>query len=218
MRFNYREALAGKSLLLLDFDGPVCNVFAGYPASQIAAELVETIDGFAPDLAAGLNGERDPMEALRSAAKSLPAELVDRVDEQLTHAELDAVESAEPTPGAAGLIVDASRSGITVAIVSNNGADAIAKYLNDHALAEHIHTVMGRPFGRSELMKPDPYLLRHVLDSTGIEAERACFVGDSVTDIEAGAAVGVATVGYANKPGKAERLHEAGATIVVDAF
>lgn len=218
MRFNYREALAGKSLLLLDFDGPVCNVFAGYPAPRIAAELVETIDGFAPDLAAGLNGERDPMEVLRSAAKSLPAELVDRVDEQLTHAELDAVESAEPTPGAADLIVDASRSGITVAIVSNNGADAIAKYLNDHALAEHIHTVMGRPFGRPELMKPDPYLLRHVLDSTGIEAEQACFVGDSVTDIEAGAAVDVATVGYANKPGKAERLHEAGATIVVDAF
>src|SRR5690606_9574093 len=97
MRFDYREALAGKSLLLLDFDGPVCSVFAGYPALQIAAELVETIDGFAPDLAAGLNGERDPMEVLRSAARSPPAELVDRVDEQLNRAELEAVESAEPT-------------------------------------------------------------------------------------------------------------------------
>jgi len=102
--------------------------------------------------------------------------------------------------------------------VNNDGTDAIAKCLNDPALAEHIPAIVGRPFGKPELMKPDPYLLRHVLDSTGIEAERACFVGDSVTDIEAGAAVGVATVGYANKPGKAERLHEAGATIVVDTF
>ena len=216
MRFDYQEALAGKSLLLLDFDGPVCSVFAGYPAPQIAAALVETIDGFAPGLAAGLKGERDPMEVLRSASESLPAELVDRVDEQLNRAELQAVESAEPTPGAADLMADASRSGITVAIVSNNGADAIAKYLNDRALAGYIHTITGRPFGKPELMKPDPYLLRHVLSSTGTEVERACFIGDSVTDIEAGAAVGVATVGYANKPGKAERLHEAGAKSVVD--
>ncbi|WP_433300564.1 HAD family hydrolase [Actinoplanes sp. CA-030573] len=29
--------------LLLDFDGPVCAVFAGYPAERIAADLIETI-------------------------------------------------------------------------------------------------------------------------------------------------------------------------------
>jgi phosphoglycolate phosphatase-like HAD superfamily hydrolase len=41
-------------------------------------------------------------------------------------------------------------------------------------------------------------------------------VGDSVTDIEAGRAAGVATVGYANKPGKDVDL--AGADAVVTAM
>ena len=39
------------------------------------------------------------------------------------------------------------------------------------------------------------------------------FVGDSVSDVEAASA---ACVGYANKPGKYERLAAAGASLVVD--
>ena len=32
--------LVGAGPLLLDFDGPVCSIFAGYPAPRVAAELV----------------------------------------------------------------------------------------------------------------------------------------------------------------------------------
>ena len=38
-RDRLAELLAGTGPLLLDFDGPVCSVFAGYPAPQIAAQL-----------------------------------------------------------------------------------------------------------------------------------------------------------------------------------
>jgi phosphoglycolate phosphatase len=44
----------------------------------------------------------------------------------------------------------------------------------------------------------------------------AAFVGDSETDIEAGRAAGVTTIGYANKPGKYQRLTTAGAAIVIN--
>lgn len=218
MKLDPQTALAGKSLLLLDFDGPVCSVFAGYPAPQIAAELIETLRGIAPRLADMLDHERDPMQVLRAVANSLSRDQVDSIDEQLSLAELAAVESAEPTPGAAELIAAALKAGLTVAIVSNNSEGAIAKYLKRHGLDGGISVIIGRPFGLPERMKPDPYLLHEALRSTGTEASHACFVGDSVTDVEAGKSAGIVTIGYANKAGKAERLQEAGASLVVESF
>ncbi len=41
------------------------------------------------------------------------------------------------------------------------------------------------------------------------------FIGDTVTDVLAGLLGGVAVIGYANKPGKAEALNQAGARAVV---
>jgi len=218
MKLDPASALSGKSVLLLDFDGPVCSVFAGYPAPQIAAELVASLRGYAPELADALGEESDPMEVLRVAAETLPDERVQGIDEQLSLAEAAAVESAEPTPGAADLIATARQAGLAVAIVSNNSAGPISKYLERHGLDGDIPTIIGRPFGHPEKMKPDPYLLELALKLTGADAAQACFVGDSVTDIEAGNRVGVTTIGYANKPGKAARLQSAGASLVVDSL
>lgn len=218
MKLDLQAALAGRSLLLLDFDGPVCSVFAGYPASKIAAELVESLRELAPQLADALKDEQDPMEVLRGAAASLPRAQVDSIDEQLSLAERSAVESAEPTPGMADLIATAVAGGLTVAIVSNNSAGAIAKYLKHHGLDEAIAVIIGRPFGLPERMKPDPYLLNEALEVTGTDARQACFIGDSVTDVEAGKSAGVVTIGYANKDGKAQRLQNAGALLVVESF
>jgi phosphoglycolate phosphatase len=41
-------------------------------------------------------------------------------------------------------------------------------------------------------------------------------VGDSITDVEAGLAADIWTIGYANKPGKDEAMREAGADLVLD--
>lgn len=218
MKLDLQAVLAGRSLLLLDFDGPVCSVFAGYPASRIAAELVESLREFAPQLADALEDEKDPMEVLRGAATSLPRSQVDSIDEQLSLAERSAVESAVPTPGMADLISTAVTAGLTVAIVSNNSAGAIAKYLNHHGFDEAVKVIIGRPFGFPERMKPDPYLLNEALKATGTDAQHACFIGDSVTDVEAGNSAGVMTIGYANKEGKARRLQNAGASLVVESF
>jgi HAD superfamily hydrolase (TIGR01509 family) len=218
MKFDSEAILAGRSLLLLDFDGPVCSVFAGYPASQIAAELITELQGTAPRLADALKGEQDPMEVLRAAAGSLPQDQIEQVDTQLTHAELAAVESAEPTAGMVNLISAARQAGLAVAIVSNNSASPIEKYLDKHGLADDISIVIGRPFGRPKQMKPDPHLLHEALKASRADASTAVFIGDSVTDVESGKAAGVMTVGFANKPGKAQKLREAGAKVVVDSF
>ncbi|WP_233564897.1 HAD family hydrolase [Micromonospora musae] len=48
------------------------------------------------------------------------------------------------------------------------------------------------------------------------EPAECVLVGDSVSDIEAAHAAGVAAIGYANKPGKRERF--AAADVVIDSM
>ena len=218
MRFDLQEVLADKALLLLDFDGPVCSVFAGYPAATIAAELVAGIHRFDPSLAVSLQDETDPMQVLRVAAANLPRKTVNWVDELFCSAEQRAVESAEATPGIGELMREVHGDGKKIGIVSNNCPKAIAQYLSRQGLDSNLSVVVGRPFGRPRRMKPDPYLLLQALGATGVDPHQACFVGDSVTDIEAGNSVGVMTVGFANRPGKAALLTDAGASLIVTEF
>ncbi|MFD0532458.1 hypothetical protein ACFQY7_00135 [Actinomadura luteofluorescens] len=43
-------------------------------------------------------------------------------------------------------------------------------------------------------------------------------MGDAVRDVQAGHAAKVATIGYANKPGKEAKLTAAGAVVVTDSM
>ena len=64
-------------------------------------------------------------------------------------------------------------------------------------------------------MKPSPYRVRIAVSSLRAEPEDCVFIGDAETDVLAGLLGGVAVIGYANKPGKAETLSHVGARAVV---
>ncbi len=113
--------------LLLDFDGPVCAVYAGLPAAQVARMLRDQLaaDGYRvpePDPAT-----EDPLDVFRGTSQLSP-EASAAVQRVLTGPELQAVASARPTPGAAELIKEARQSDRTVAFVSNNSGAAIRAY------------------------------------------------------------------------------------------
>jgi phosphoglycolate phosphatase len=188
--------------LMLDFDGPVCSVFAGYPAPQIAKHLtaVATKSGVTlPD------GQTDPHEVLRSV-DAISWQAGRAVELALQAAELEAVESAIPTPGALSLIEHCVATDRQVAIVSNNHGPAIQKYIQFHGLTASISCVVGRDAVDVRLM---------ALRAMQADPDHAGFVGDSESDIEAGRLAEVLTIGYANKPGKRERLAAAGADLIV---
>ena len=63
-------------------------------------------------------------------------------------------------------------------------------------------------------MKPSPYLARAAVGILDAHPAECAFVGDSTIDMLAGRLAGVPVIGYANKPGKAELLTQAGADIV----
>ena len=127
--------------LLLDFDGPVCSVFAGLPARQVAEQLRRALEAGGFALPPGAERESDPLEVFRAVAATGP-EAADTAQQLLTAFETRAVATARPTPGAADLIITAYRTGRTVTIVSNNFTAAITKYLADHRLSDYIRAIV----------------------------------------------------------------------------
>lgn len=201
--------------ILFDFDGPVCSVFAGYPAPSVAQALRDVLTKEQVRLPACVVNERDPLNILRWASGRHPS-ITTRLEEVLCAAEEEAVRSAAPTKHAHEAIIAATRSGRSVAIVSNNSATAIRSYLALHGLTPHVRVVVGRPFANPGLMKPNPRGVLDALHALETRPAIAMLVGDSPSDVEAACRAGVAVVGYAKSVLHKSALEHAGAEIVID--
>lgn len=198
--------------IMFDFDGPVCSVFAGRPAPAVADRLRDLVSA-STELPVELANVTDPMVFLYAAPK-LPTILGERVREYFLAEELQAVESAEPTPGAHVAIATCHAAGKIISVVSNNSASAVEDYLQRHNLTDYITFVSARRSPDPTLMKPHPYLVLAAIEATGQCAARSVLIGDSVTDIQAAHAARSAAIGYANKIGKFSQFQAAGAEAI----
>jgi HAD superfamily hydrolase (TIGR01549 family) len=208
------EVVAGAKALLLDFDGPVCSVFAGYPAPRIAEEL----RGLLTERGIHVSTKTDSPHALYACAATRHRELAAWLDDELTEREMEAVLSAAPTMGAQDVVDAALSADLAVAIVSNNAAAAIRRYLDVRGLGSSVPLVIGRPHADPERMKPHPALVDAAVSALGVASETALFVGDSTTDMEAAQRAGVRGIGYAKAPERRSGLAEAGAAEVIDSM
>ena len=200
--------------LLLDFDGPICSVFAGLPAPSVAARLRELLGSNGKPLPEAIAGEDDPIEVLRFTS-GLDLDTAGRVEAALRDAERAATATATPTPDAREVILACQQTGRRVAIISNNSQAAVETYLRAQHLAEHVDVVVGRTDPDPRLLKPHPHLVLRALDALDGDPATSSFVGDSTSDVQSAKAAGIHSVGYANKPGKIQRLHHAGADVTV---
>ncbi len=200
--------------LLLDFDGPICSVFAGLPAPDVAARLRELLSSNGKPLPDVVAKEDDPIEVLRYAG-GLDPDAAAGIEATLREAERAAVETAQPTPQAREVILACHRTRRRVAVISNNSQAAVERYLAAHRLAEHVDVIVGRTEPDPGLLKPHPHLVLRALDALGSDPATCALVGDSISDIQAAQATGTTSIGFANKPGKAERLQGAGADTIV---
>lgn len=193
--------------VLLDFDGPVCSLFAGRPPALAARRIADLLRD------AGLTPaqERDPHALLAG----LPAgRLAAQAHGLLEQEELAAVPSAELTPGVEQAVKEFSSAGVRLAVVSNNASAAVEAFLRGRPVLEEA--LAGRVFGRDPdpaRMKPSPWPLRRALAALGL-ADRpgdCLFVGDSEADCLSAEAADVPFVGlYGHVPKRRARLLAAG--------
>jgi phosphoglycolate phosphatase len=210
-------AIVGRTrTLLLDFDGPVCRLFAGYRAPVIAEQLRILIAQRLDALPAGVV-DAGPIEVLRQSADLHDPELTHALAEALRDAEVTAAASAAPTPGLREVLQAVHDTGRRVVIVSNNSAEAVRAYLDREGLTSEFALVIARYDGMDPgLLKPHDHLVHLALTALDAAASSTVLLGDSPSDINAGRALGLPTIGYANRPGKRERLAGAGADTIVD--
>lgn len=207
--------VAATSGVLFDFDGPVCDVFAGHPAPGVALDLAAILAQIDATNAERALETDDPMEVLRLAPR-VGEGAVRRIEEALTSAEVSAVKAAgAPVAGAVDSLRAAHASGRRVAIVSNNSSACVKEYLALHDLDRFVHQVIGRFPNRPDLMKPSPSSLERAAKALGVKASICTLIGDSTTDIEAAARAGSMAIGFANKPGKEASLVAAGARTII---
>jgi hypothetical protein len=129
--------------VLLDFDGPICSVFAGVSAPSVAARLRNFALDQGVSLPLDLIEENDPLHVLRRIHDLAP-HLTEQVESTLRAAEIEAAASASPTPHAQQALIACRQTTRRVAIVTNNSADAVQLYLTMHHLAENVEKVIGR--------------------------------------------------------------------------
>jgi HAD superfamily hydrolase (TIGR01509 family) len=91
-----------------------------------------------------------------------------------------------------------------VAVVSNNSAAAIEACLKAHDLGAYVEPVIGRAYADPRRMKPNPGPVLDAVRALGVAPGSCVLVGDSLSDIEAARAAGVAAIGYANRPWKVD--------------
>ncbi len=198
-----RRILADTEALLLDFDGPICSVFAGFSARVVADQLRDLLVQGGHDIPDDVRGSKDPFDVLYYAAKLGPDE-VRFVEAAFRAHEVEAVQSAKPTAEAHALIKVWKSSGRPLAIVSNNSVAAVETYIDIHDLRTAVDRVSARVNADLTQLKPSPYLVLSAAQALGVTPSACTFVGDSLTDVEAAVAANVRSIALANKPGKVD--------------
>ncbi|MEU3843853.1 HAD family hydrolase [Streptomyces sp. NPDC028635] len=213
-----RDTVARAQVVLWDFDGPLCRLFASHPAREVADELVGRLarQGIGGLLDDAERASSDPHVVLRAVDRRHPGgDLVADLEECLTQEELTAAASAMPTPWADPLVRTWTAVGSRMAVTSNNSPRAVTSYLAGRGLlpcfAPHV-------YGRTRdlrLLKPHPHSLDRALDALGAAPGDALMIGDSPSDHDAATAAGVPFLGYARNACKAHLLTEAGVSRMI---
>jgi len=202
--------------LLLDFDGPICSIYAGLPAATVADRLRKLFGDHA-QLPGDVARTADPLEVFAYAA-TVGEDLAVRVETEMTGQELVAVATAAPTPYAHEVVTACQNSGRSVTVVSNNSAAAVHSYLARHGLDDRIGLIVARTHHDPALLKPSPHLITQAVDALKAQPSECTLVGDSVTDVEGAQLANIHSIGYADKPGKRERLKAAGADAIINSL
>lgn len=206
------QLLDQASALLIDFDGPVATLMPPPRNSEAADRARASVDG--SQFSRHVLSTTDHLAVLRFALR-FGTDTLTLVEQACTAAEIEAASTCEPSPHASDLLSYARDRSIPVAIVSNNAEAAVRTFLIRMGWEQHIDVYSCRTPASVHMLKPNPHLLSHSLAALDVLPPAAVFIGDSVSDAVAGAALGVPVVGLAKDDVRRRELLDAGAQVVV---
>lgn len=217
--------------VLVDFDGPICDLFGPAPTAHIAQEIkvmarqkwgVAELDQAVEDcddshgilLRLGEMRERMPPASL-SPTRPDPVVLAHRIVTRHEYAAVAKAKAAQDVEPLLDALTD-PRLRKRLVVVSNNAEDPVWEYLKRRQLQSKFVDVCGRDPHDPGLMKPNPdSLLRALKCLDELDPSRALMVGDQLTDLRAAQKVGVRFLGYTHDAERMREMRRGGADWVV---
>lgn len=186
-----RELVCDASVVLFDFDGVIADLFAGVHLREAIGRIRDQLGLSAPQ-------NDDHLDIIRAAYRSGDHELLTAAETEVTALEVEAAKTATIFDGATTALVRLRLASRGVAIVTNNAPAAVHQFQAGHPALDDI-PVFGRIDGQPEAMKPHPHLVNAAVAHYGLPTAAYVFLGDSTTDVDAGRAAGVRTIGIGDR-------------------
>jgi HAD superfamily hydrolase (TIGR01509 family) len=123
-------------------------------------------------------------------------------------------ERLRPLPGAADLLRACAGRGLRVVLASSASTDELAVLRRAIDADDVVHTATSASDAGTS--KPDPDILAVALRRSGLSADRAALVGDSIWDVAAAERAGLPCVAVTCGGTSAAELREAGAVETYD--
>jgi beta-phosphoglucomutase-like phosphatase (HAD superfamily) len=200
--------------LLLDFDGPVCDLWAGHPAALAADQLRKLLTDQDIQLPDTIATTADPLAVLSYAAAVSP-DLTATAEADLTDLELSAVPTAQPPGYANDAITSARASGRTVTVISSCSERAVNAYLARSSLDGQVGLVVARTTHEPH---PIASLIEHAITALQANPAACMLMASSPAIIDAANATGIHTTGYARTPSDHEHLADTQASAVISSL
>jgi len=149
--------------------------------------------------------------ARRLVERAMPDAALDEIEQGLLlfldYNEEHIVDRTRLYPGAAEMLTALRDAGLALAVVSNKNVALCTKVLTTLEADGFFDCVIGADSLAER--KPSPEPLLKVLRDLGVPPERAVMVGDSINDIAAGQAAGMATIGCTFGYGELAEIEDA---------
>lgn len=204
------KLLDSSAAVLIDFDGPVCDLFHETSTKPAAVQIKDNArrvwGALSPEVEACDDSHgillrlRDMLDPDQYGMSLDPTPLK-YAEDVVRELELRAVreEIARPADGFEELVAALQSLGKRLTIVSNNAEEAVQEYLGTVGLdAEFKGMIFGRDPDEPRRMKPDPDCILRALAGLALtDSPASCLmVGDQPTDLEAARAAQVRFLGY----------------------
>jgi phosphoglycolate phosphatase len=197
--------------VIFDFDGTLTELTLDF--GSLKEEIIKVALDCGPADIVRSSKDHFIIEMIYRIANQMDAggpEFQERVFNRLKSLELEASRGKDVYPYTRGLLKGLQERKIKTGIITRTCRDVLKQVFPD--MDEYIHIAVTREDIRK--VKPDPAHVREALRLLSVEPEDALMVGDHPTDIEAGNAQNVKTVGVLSGRTDAKAFQEARAAFI----
>jgi phosphoglycolate phosphatase len=199
--------------VIFDFDGTLTELTLDF--GSLKDEIIKIALNCVPADIVRSSEDRFIIEMIYRIAKQMDAggpEFQKEAFNRLKSLELEASKGKDVFPYTRTVLTGLQEKNIKAAIITRTCRDVLKQVFPD--MNEYIHTVVTREDIRE--VKPDPAHVIEALRLLGVIPEEAMVVGDHPTDIQAGRALNVKTVGVLSGRTGKKAFQEAHATFIFD--